>query len=392
MKSPSSQRVAVLLDFTHSYRRGIIDGLMTYARVQRRWIIELLPAREADILSTIASRGRSDGLIVAAGHADLAEAIRHTGTPAVNVSGRLEASPLPRVGANNWRVGELGAEHLLDLGLRSFAFYCDTTNHFCFLRRQSGFIARINAAGYGCEVFHDGFWHQGQRQHHSRARTLHGWLRSLPPHTGLMTATDNSARTVINACRTLGIAVPDDLAVVGVDLDPLQSSAAGMLLTSVDVNPTLIGFEAARLLDRIFQHEKVSQNTEIAIEPRGVVRGVSTDFTICGDEFVAKALSYMRDHARRGILVDEIASHVHLSRRSLERRFADVLGRSPHTEVRRLRIEQTKDLLAQTKMSIGEIAQEMGFGDVKHLSTAFREETGCTPTHYRQTLLPRNQA
>jgi LacI family transcriptional regulator len=149
------------------------------------------------------------------------------------------------------------------------------------------------------------------------------------------------------------------------------------------------GYEAARLLDLMMAGETVPPVGHF-IDPLGVETRQSTDVLAIEDRDVASALRYIRENACFGMNVSDILKEVPVSRRVLESRFRKLLGRTPHQEIQRLRIDRVKHLLAETDMSLAEIANRAGFEHVEYLSFAFKRETGETPSQYRRSVQGRS--
>ena len=123
----------------------------------------------------------------------------------------------------------------------------------------------------------------------------------------------------------------------------------------------------------------------ILIPPSGITARRSSDALAISDTALAKAISFIRTNAARPIQVADVSAHSGLSRRALERKFETVLGRSPASELRRIRLERAKDLLATTDLPIPEVAEKSGFGSPEYLSFIFRKVLGFPPLKYRRT-------
>lgn len=100
---------------------------------------------------------------------------------------------------------------------------------------------------------------------------------------------------------------------------------------------------------------------------------------------LARALMFIREHAKDGITVSDVVRTCLLSRRSLEQRFREELNRSPGEEIRSVRLQHVRRLLVDTDKSIATIAAESGFASGASLSQAFQKQFGETPGHFRQS-------
>jgi len=101
------------------------------------------------------------------------------------------------------------------------------------------------------------------------------------------------------------------------------------------------------------------------------------------DPSVALALQFIRNRFREPIQVQDVAQHVGLSRRALERRFLICLKSSPAKEIWKARITKAKGLLQNSTCLIAEVAKESGFASLEYFRTFFRSKTGLTPKKYR---------
>ena len=181
----------------------------------------------------------------------------------------------------------------------------------------------------------------------------------------------------------MNVAVPEELAILGRGNDPVICETARPTLSSVDVDARRVGFEAAGLLDRMMAGKPADEC--IYIPPKRVVVRQSTDLVAIQDPDVAQAVRIIRESACGDIDVSTIVESVGISRRVLESRFLQHLGRSPKTEIMRVRIETAKTLLAQTDKTSESIARKCGFGSLEYFTRVFRDKVGMRPQAYRKT-------
>ena len=249
-------------------------------------------------------------------------------------------------------------------------------------RRADFFRQFIEEAGCPCDVFQTlagtrraPSWEQEQEQ-------IARWIAALPKPAGIMTANDDRGLQVLDACRRIGAAVPEEVAVLGVDNDEYLCGLAIPPLSSIDINSEETGYQAAALLDRMMAGKRPPKRLP-QIKPRGVIIRCSTDVLATDDADVVRAVQFIREHACGPITSRQVVDHVSLSRSSLGPRFKRVLGCTIHQEIQRVRVERAKDLLAQTRMPIKEIASVTGFKTVQYLTRAFRRLTRETPAAFR---------
>jgi LacI family transcriptional regulator len=171
--------------------------------------------------------------------------------------------------------------------------------------------------------------------------------------------------------------------VLGVDDDELINTLMTPSLSSISTPVEQIGYEAAALLDRIMEGERVPVATTL-VAPLRVVTRKSTEVLMVDDPDVGAALRFISEHADKPIHIEDLLEHVPLSRRSLERRFRDTLKRSVSEEIRRVHIERAKQLLITTDLSIKQIAKASGFESATRLGISFQNESGEPPSEFRK--------
>ena len=287
------------------------------------------------------------------------------------------------IGSDNEAVGRLAADHFLERGFRQFAF-CGLRRgyHPGIDRRCDCFQRFIEQAGYPCQVLEDTPRRRPRSWEQEQDWIAH-WIAGLPKPVGIMTANDDRGLQVLDACRRIGAAVPDQVAVLSVDNDEYLCGLSLPSLSSIDLNSEQTGYQAAALLDRMMKGKRPPRHLP-EIAPAGVVVRRSTDVLATDDADVIRAVQFIRENACRSIHVPEVVHHVSVSRAALEPRFRHVLGRTMHQEIRRVQIERAKTLLAGTDLPIKQVAQQAGFKTVQYLTRSFRAVTGHPPAAFRR--------
>ena len=247
--------------------------------------------------------------------------------------------------------------------------------------RSDRFARAIGERGFSCDVYRHPAakaltWDEEQRH-------IAAWLERLPKPVAVMTCHDDRGHQVLDACLRVGLTVPDEVAILGVDNDPFLCNLSTPQLSSIDVNPERIGYEAAALLDRLMKGRRPPRRP-LLFPPRGLVLRQSTDVTAVGDAHVAQAARLIRDHAHAAVGIEELLAKVPVSRSALFRRFKEHLGRSPKEEMTRVRIERARELLRHSTLSVGAVAERAGYTEAKHFIVIFRRATGLTPLRYRK--------
>jgi LacI family transcriptional regulator len=313
------------------------------------------------------------------------ERLRKTGKPVVNVSFASDRAHLPRVGVNDVAVGQAAARHLIERGLHHFA--CITSPGQAFAEhRRTAFHRFVNQAGFTSRDLLDDLTATGIADPWSvlsNMRGLGNWMAALPKPVGVFAVTDELASRATSGARLLGLSVPDELAILGVDNDELVCEGTNPPLSSVQVPGEAIGRQAAEWIDRMLRGESVPDEPAL-LDPAGVVARQSTNVLAVDDADIAEALTFIRTHANEPIQVGDVASAVGLSRRALEQRIKSAIGRTPLQEIIRQHVDRAKMLLATTDLSIAEVAAESGFTSYRRLCDVFRKHEQATPSAYRR--------
>lgn len=380
--------MALLIESSRSYGRELLTGIAKYVRIHGPWSIEFEEGDPAEHFPKWFDRWKWDGIIARISTHAIAEEIRKTHVPVVDLSGNLPEFHFPQIRSDEQAVGRLAAEHLLERGFKNFAF-CGFNGVDWSDFRRINFEHRVAEAGFSCNVFE----YAGSMQHLSTSdyeehgehheRELMAWLQSLPKPCGLMACNDARGRQVLNCCREIDVAVPDELAVIGVDKDEVFCDLSPIPLSSVILNTQQIGFEAAALLSRMMVGVGI-ETANILVPPLGVKARQSTDILAIDDRYIAAALKHIREHACDGLDVGSLLKVVPLSRSVLERRFSQLLGKSPKAEILRVQLDRVCRLLSESDLPLAEVAEKAGFEHPEYMSRIFKKKLGITPGEFRK--------
>jgi LacI family transcriptional regulator len=391
MKKKISQthrpRVALLVESSRGYGRGLLLGISKYVREHGPWSISLQEQSLCDEVPDWLEKWEGDGILTRLDNPKMVEVLKRLRVPAVYLRIVPPNLKVPAVQTDNVATARLAFEHLQERGFRHFAFcgfggadYSDT--------RRDNFVRCVEKAGLRCHVFqsraqlHDVSTVDYEREGLKDGRNVASWIQGLPKPVGLMACNDMRGQQVLDACRVAGAGVPDQVGVVGVDNDEVLCDLSNPPLSSVVPDTERIGFEAAGLLDQMMAGKKQAL-APIYVEPKKVVARRSTEVLAIEDRQIAAAIRYIREHACEGIDVGNLIKAVPLSRSSLERRFTSVIGHSPKEEILRVRLNRAKQLLAETNFQLEFIAEKIGIEHSEYLSRLFKKKTGLTPSQFR---------
>lgn len=371
-------RVALLVETSSSYGRGLLRGIARYAKLHGPWSFFLEPGGQDEEPPPLGDWG-VDGVITLFRTRRQARRLLATRLPVVDLDFTIPG--LVPWGVCNDEVGvaRTAAEHLLSRGLRHFAFVGGTepADSRWERERRDAFRAEIGRAGFASSVYPWPVLPWGREQ-----KRLARWLGRLPRPSGVLASHDQRARHVLEAARLARLRIPDDLAVLGVDNDETLCELSTPSISSVALDTDAIGYEGARLLHRLLRGRRAPRKT-LLIPPLGVVPRRSTDLLAMADPAVVEAVRFMEANLGRPIRITDVLGAAGLSRKTLEVRFRRSIGRTPHEELQRRRIDRVKSLLRQTDSPLKQIARAAGFTYVEHLHLVFRQHTGMTPSQFR---------
>jgi LacI family transcriptional regulator len=377
-------RVALIVETSLASGRDVLRGIARYIRVSNPWSVYHEPRSLEESVPRWLRDWQGDGIIARVQNKKIAAAVLETGLPAVDVLGLVRDVGLPLVHVDDEAIARLAAEHLLERGFRNFGF-CGVTGANWSDARCEAFVRMVREAGCECSIDHLPPDSRGSETWENQEERLTEWVRTLSKPAGVMVCNDPRGQQVLEACHRAGAAVPEEVAVIGVDNDEPLCEIADPPLTSVIPDHQQVGFEGAALLDRLMEGGSPSAEP-IYLPPAGVATRMSTDVLAAEDLDVVAAVRFIREHACRGIGVDDVVAEVLVSRSTLQRRFGRALGRSIHDEILRVRLRRVVQLLAETELPIETVAAKAGFAHRQYLGEIFKAKTGQTLAAYRNRV------
>jgi LacI family transcriptional regulator len=374
--------VLLLIDTSRAYGRGLVEGIARYADEHGPWSIYFNERSLMDSLPRWLTDWCGDGIISHTARKLDVEKLFAKTVPVVELF-PAPKSGIPLVRPDEEGIARQAVEHFLDRGLRHFAFFCADSGNWIDWRRQA-FEQYLHSRDMSCHVFPvPSTQRTGKRPRLIDDRRVVRWLRELPEPCGLLCATDSHAVQLTRCCRTRGILVPEQIAVLGVDNDPVLCAVCFPRLSSIELGSARIGYEAAALLDRMIRGRSRPKRG-VCIEPQGVIARESTDILAIDDLEMAQAVRMIREKSCRHLRVAQLAEDLGLSRRAFEQRFQKALHRNPKAEIVRYQMERAKSMLSNTDLPMSKLAKECGFTSMAYFSRAFRRQFGLTPRDYRK--------
>jgi LacI family transcriptional regulator len=317
------------------------------------------------------------------GH-DLADFVWHAQKPTVDFSFRRPQLNFTRVLEDTTAAARLVADHFRSRGFRNFAFYSDSEN-WIYNERGNAFLKAAGDAGRAGEWlgWHKSSAHRVDRKAWKRKREwLAAELKRLAKPVGIFAASDGLALELLEICEAAGIAVPDEVAIVGAGNSLLAVDAMHTPISSVDTNLELLGYRGAQELDRLMRRKAVPA-APIRVAPARLIVRKSSDLVAVNHPGVARGMRYLWDHYHEPIGVADLAQAAAMSRRGFDQAFVENLGRSPGAELQHIRVEFAKRLLTESTEKIEVIAEKCGYQSLNTFWVAFRKATGTTPKKFR---------
>jgi LacI family transcriptional regulator len=384
--NPSStklRRVGIWLDLDWGLKREleVYAGFQKYAD-QVGWRCKLDPILERSLASK-SGTPRYDG-VVARVTPEMERLAGKAGVPLVNIWLNSPVSDTPSVLADYESSGAMVAEHLLGRGFRQFGYFGyqkleDSRlqlDGFQKALRQRGLECSTHRVRHKLSLANSPDWERFVKQ-------LSDWVDSWALPIGIFVCEDLLCRFLIDLCREKGLAIPTDVAIVGCENEAVMCESPAPSLTSVDMGHAQRGYRAARLLEKLMNGGDPPKRP-VLVPPAELVVRQSTDSYAVNDQLVAKALLFMAENSHEVLKVKDVVVATMTTRRTLERRFRAILGKSVAEEMVRLRLSRAKRRLVETDAALKTVALDSGFLTANHFSKVFSRVEGMTPTQYRQ--------
>jgi LacI family transcriptional regulator len=382
-------RVALIYDATHTYDLKVMTGVAAYLHHSGNYnvYIERNALKDQRLPSLRSWDG--DGIIANFDHPTVARAVTLSKLPAVAFgSGHgwyVRGSPIPYFSTNHSMVASMAADHLLARGLRHFGYcgYVRNAINGWSDEREKSFVKCLDERGFSCHVYRPR--HKTVQPWISLQNSLGKWLTRLQKPVGVMAANDDRAHHVLEACRTVGLRVPDDVAVIGVNNDELLCLLTSPSLTSIEQGAKQMGYEAAGLLERLICGKELKRR-RFVFDPMAIITRQSTDVFAVDDSSVAKAMKFIQEHAFEGIKVPNVVTEAAISRSGLEMRFVKATGYTIHAAIRKVQLDRARLLISNTNLPVKQIATNVGFRSVQHMTRLFGEAFHQSPGKYRAAV------
>lgn len=386
-------KIAFAHDNISHNTEGLMAGLSEYVRDKGNWQLIVWPDSSQESLTFLKQRG-CKGAFVSTQTAARAKELLRLDIPVIAVYSLQDMYSLPFISANSELVAKMACEYFIKKRFKNFAFFGITQARWS-QERMEYFVKYVSRAGYEVNVFKEeqipitndfvpftNLWinktlNTGQER-------LVQWLKELPQPTAIFASCDILACHLSNIAKEVGLNIPDEISLLGVNNDQAICNICDPPLSSIALNFKKAGYNAARLLNKIISGQQKMQGQWIEIQPTHVESRISTDLFAIEDQDIVQVLKYIRQNSNKPLQVEDVANYICISKRSLQLKFRKALGRSIHDEIVQAHFDIAKAMLIDTNLSVDEIAAGSGFLYTSNMRRAFKQIAGMLPQKYRQ--------
>ncbi len=379
-------RIAIILPKGHEYAARLLEGIVEFTQDHAGFEFVEVPYDENRTPPAIYHL-QVDGALVWTHHnCRWVLDLRDRGVQLVSLNSEWLAEGIPCVGFDLDAVLDAAVEHLAQLGRRHAAYVGHLSSRNPAKQRlRDGFLDRASRRGWtvaAMEIPGEPSAERHRLAEPASEQELIDFLRGLRRPVAVHCDDDYVGVLVCQVAEHLGLAVPDDVAVLGF-FDLAIARFSRPTLSSIPAPGQLVGVAGMRLLSDLL-HGSQPAAARAMVAPPPVAARESTSGTIVRDDDIRRARQLIEDFACQGLTVTQLLDRLALSQKTLNKRFVAVHGETPGAAIRRVRTERAKQWLAATDLSIARIAAMCGFGEPSNFNLFFKRETGCTPSEYRR--------
>lgn len=377
----AAKRVVLAIPISRASVEKAVQGINHCVHQEMNWRLSRSLDRASPSLAWLQG-WKGDGAFVTIGSREDAEIARNLPFPVVNLAAYHLDDRVTTLTSDHWLIGKMAAEHLLERRFKRLAYYGATNLYYSELRK-AGFMTTVVERGAACSLLEQAYHVDDAEAWVRQERELETWLLSLEPPVAIMAGNDVRAGRLLEVCQRLGLRVPEQIAVIGVDNDPQVHAHVQPGLSSIARQDFEAGVLAARKLNDLMEG-RVGSGELIFVPPGRIIARESTDVTAIEDPELASVIEQLRPRLGEGVGVEWLLEKTQWSRRRLEMRFQEYLGEAPYSFITRLRVQQASRLLDQEPaLQLSKVAATCGFSDLRHFRQAFQRFSRQSPAQYR---------
>ena len=383
------KRIGIFVERQRAWGRQLCEGVASFAQERADWELTTL---EREDLASRRLLAAFDGFIARVYDETVAKVFRRTGKPVADVScEQTLPSPFIRgVLQDNRAIGILAARHFIEHRFTNFAFCGFDGKRFSDARRDT-FTRCLRFNHFDCHAYRSPARAAAEldKSIASRERLVAGadnarlqaWLAKLPKPIAVFCANDLRAFHVLEACKSCGLKVPGDVAILGVDNDTLVCNFTSPPLSSIDPDAFSLGVSAAESLSAALEGNAVTAPRKIG--PKSVVTRVSSEIYPLEPVWLSSALVFIRRNVNRHISATDVYAHLKLSHTAVNRAFRDRLGTTVQKEIRKAQLAEACHLLRDTALPLAEISRCTGFVTPQYFTNVFAAALKRSPSAFR---------
>ena len=385
--------IALILESNREYGRELLKGIARFAYERKDWRLKLIPQLAIDLKSLLHGCA---GVISRVTDPDAMRGLLALKLPIIDLFRQGRPSTAIRVGCDNGAIASMAAKHFLRRGFKNFAF-CGYRGTRYSDERSAAFLKTLVESGMACDEYpavekpSDIISYGDQTMRPRNIRRFAAWVEALPPKTAVFCANDIRAYHVLRVCIDIGRGVPSDIAIMGVDNDPVLCSCAPVPLTSIDPNASSVGYAAAQLLDAAIEHADGTRREAptLLVKPAGVVERRSTAAYPVNLPWLTKALTFVDENMGKSITTGDLVRMSNVSQSALQKVFKKVFGVSAGRYILGIKMREARRLAETGNMLVKEIAAAVGFSSPKYFCRTYHAYFGHIPSRAALSRLNR---
>ena len=394
-KRQRRRRILLLADFAYASGKAVASGVIRFASVHPG--IELLVQGHTSEMPTseegMIPVSDIDGIVSCFGSdmEFMREVLAAAPTvPVVFASvGRvvapLEGRRSAAIFCDHAAVAAAAADLLVRHGLEQFG-YAGSRHALAAstwdAERGAAFRAAIERRGFRSAVYSPKAGLPPDEEH----AALAAWLRTLPKPCGVFVSDDMRAMHVLNVCRVCGLAVPEQIQVVGADNEEWICAHTSPTLTSVEPDFEGCGHRAGETLFAMMEGGTAALQVpaEQTFGVRRVEQRMSTTDMHGSVNRAVRARKWLQDNCGEPFGVRQVAALLGCSMRTLQQSYKSVFGRTMHEDLIEMRLERARKLLSDTDVPVLGIPGRCGSDAPNHFMQLFKARVGMTMLQWRR--------
>ncbi len=381
------RRVGILIERQRAFGRQLCSGVVQYAQTRDDWSLAML---DLDDLARPPHLAGFDGFIVRILNDEIARKFANTGRPVVDVFEGGHAQPFVKVIQDAEEVSRLAAEHFIQHRFTTFGFFGHEGVAYSDLRRDA-FVETLRRHGHRCAIYHTpqavirNFEYAVMRKERYSAgaetRYIASWIRRLPKPAAVFASHDLRAYQLIKTCREIGVVVPSDIAVLGVDDDELLCNFTAPTISSIDPNARGIGLKSAETLASLM--DGANCPPVVRVKPTRLIGRKSTAAFPLDPPWLSDALVFIYGNVRKRLSASDVYRQIGRSHTVVNDAFREVLGMTVSKAISDARMKEAHRLVSATAIPFSEVADLSGFASVQYFTRSFTAAYGKSPSAVR---------